>query len=293
LCCYKPRFRKPATIVFRTVTVPEAHYRAAPDNRRSSSRPFANDRLSCDVYCQFPARTPDMLKFIVLAAILLAGYCVQGADSVLSKRASRLPSCRSKLMDAPTDWITMEDPCTEKMREQIQTEFVASMTYLAMGAYFAQDTVNRPGFAKMFFESASEERQHAIKIIGYLLMRGKLTSDVGQLIRDPQPLGSTYSSGADALKNALILEASVTRKITEMAKVCETEFEKVNATGHFERTMNDYHLVDWLTGDFLNEQYEGQRDLAGKLSTLNKMMESHGALGEFLFDKKLLNGNSV
>jgi ferritin heavy chain len=37
----------------------------------------------------------------------------------------------------------------------------------------------------MFFESASEERQHAIKIIGYLLMRGKLTSDVGQLIRDP------------------------------------------------------------------------------------------------------------
>jgi hypothetical protein len=35
-------------------------------------------------------------------------------------------------MDAPTDWITMEDPCTEKMREQIQTEFVASMTYLAM-----------------------------------------------------------------------------------------------------------------------------------------------------------------
>jgi len=47
-------------------------------------------------------------------------------------------------------------------------------------------------------------------------------------------------------------------------------------------------LVDYLTGDFLTEQYEGQRDLAGKLSSLDKMMDKHGALGEFLFDKKLL-----
>lgn len=37
----------------------------------------------------------------------------------------------------------------------------------------------------MFFESASEEREHAIKIIGYLLMRGGLTQDISQLIRDP------------------------------------------------------------------------------------------------------------
>jgi len=45
--------------------------------------------------------------------------------------------------------------------------------------------VNRPGFAKIFFDSASEERDHAIKIIGYLLMRGGLTKDISQLIRDP------------------------------------------------------------------------------------------------------------
>lgn len=47
-------------------------------------------------------------------------------------------------------------------------------------------------------------------------------------------------------------------------------------------------LVDYLTADFLDEQYKGQRDLAGKISTLGKMMASHGPLGEFLFDKKLL-----
>lgn len=50
-------------------------------------------------------------------------------------------------------------------------------------------------------------------------------------------------------------------------------------------------MVDYLSEDFLTEQYEGQRDLAGKISNLGKMLESHGALGEFLFDKKLLTGN--
>lgn len=48
-----------------------------------------------------------------------------------------------------------------------------------------QDSVNRPGFAKFFLESASEEREHAMKIIQYLLMRGELTSEIGSLIRDP------------------------------------------------------------------------------------------------------------
>lgn len=47
-------------------------------------------------------------------------------------------------------------------------------------------------------------------------------------------------------------------------------------------------FADYLTGEFLEEQYKGQRDLAGKISTLGKMVDSNGAeLGEFLFDKSL------
>lgn len=68
------------------------------------------------------------------------------------------------------------------MRSQIQEELKAAMQYMAMGAYFSRDTVNRPGFAKMFFEAATEERGHAIKLIEYLLMRGELTSSVSKLI---------------------------------------------------------------------------------------------------------------
>lgn len=77
----------------------------------------------------------------------------------------------------------MVSPCIEKMREQVQEELKASIQYLAMGAHFSKDTVNRPGFAKFFFESASEERQHALKLIAYLLMRGELTSNVSRLIK--------------------------------------------------------------------------------------------------------------
>lgn len=47
-------------------------------------------------------------------------------------------------------------------------------------------------------------------------------------------------------------------------------------------------LVDYLTGTYLEEQYTGQRALAGKISTLDKMTETHGAIGEFLYDKKML-----
>ncbi len=49
-----------------------------------------------------------------------------------------------------------------------------------------------------------------------------------------------------------------------------------------------FQLVDYLTGEFLDEQYKGQRELAGMISTLDKMMRSHGPIGEFLYDKKLL-----
>ena len=47
-----------------------------------------------------------------------------------------------------------------------------------------------------------------------------------------------------------------------------------------------------MTGEFLEEQYKGQRDLAGKISTLGKMMKEHGELGEFLFDKRMLKGEA-
>lgn len=125
--------------------------------------------------------------------------------------------------------------------------------------------MNRPGFAKIFFNSASEERDHAFKIIGYLLMRGGLTKDISQLIRDPvckyiynmhvitfigyfiiclffilqQPLSEVWDDGLSALKEAIKLEAHVTRKIRDIATTCEEP-------GLEGSDFNDYHVSSIL-----------------------------------------------
>lgn len=188
--------------------------------------------------------------------------------------------CTNQELDIPTDWIDMNRLCVQKMRTQVTEELKASMQYMAMGAFFSKDTLNRPGFAQLFFKAASEERQHAINLISYLLMRGGLTVDASSLIkRNLVPAKTSWPNGISALKDALKLQAMVTRRIRSIIEVCESG-----------TTFNDYHLNDYLIGEFLEEQYHGQRDIAGKTSSLEKMMKQHGDLGEWLFDKKLLNG---
>uniref|UniRef100_T1GUI9 Ferritin n=1 Tax=Megaselia scalaris TaxID=36166 RepID=T1GUI9_MEGSC len=108
-------------------------------------------------------------------------------------------------------------------------------------------------------------------------MRGNLTSGITNLITSPQVKKAEWSNAVEALTDALELEAEVTKSIRGVIETCETGKEA---------KYNDYHLVDYLTGVYLEEQYKGQRELAGKLSTLKKMMTTHGEIGEFLFDKE-------
>lgn len=82
-------------------------------------------------------------------------------------------------LNVPQEWIDLKPDtnCVKKMHDQIKLEVKASLQYLAMGAYFSQDTINRGGFADFFFKAAGEEREHAYKLIEYLLMRGLFFGD--------------------------------------------------------------------------------------------------------------------
>ena len=213
---------------------------------------------------------------------LVASLCVAGS---LGKEYQ----CTYGYEIIPDTWADMVKPCVDMLKSQVEIEVGAAMTYLSMGAHFARDTVNRPGFSKFFFEAASEEREHAIKIIEYLLMRGELKSNIGELLSfSSKPMhNEDWRSGAFALQEALKLEANVTRSLRSIIAKCENT---VSDSIPPKKPNTDYHLVDYLSGDFLDEQYKGQRDLAGKLTTLGKMIKSQEHLGEFLFDKKLLNG---
>ena len=119
-------------------------------------------------------------------------------------------------------------------------------------------------------------------------MRGELTSDIGNLLKFSVKPPNDWKSGLFALKEALKLEADVTFSLRNIIAKCENS--TVSDAKFNRKATNDYHLVDYLSGDFLEEQYKGQRDLAGKITTLSKMLKSQKHLGEFLFDKKLLNG---
>lgn len=98
-----------------------------------------------------------------------------------------------------------------------------------MGAYFSQDTINRPGFSKFFFHAAHEERDHAQALISYLLIRGEMDGvseknqkAFGDLISVPQVEYRAWTA-VDALKEALKLEAEVTRSIKEVIRTCDEE----------------------------------------------------------------------
>lgn len=232
--------------------------------------------------------------------LLLSLAAVCSLSSVLADTCTKDAS----VVFSGINFVDMEDECVKETEEQIKKEITASVKYLHMAAHFARDSVNRPGFAKMFFEAASEEREHAYKLIEYLSMRGRYLRekspgdwksslpgfDISQLIKsaeDSPVLGVTLealtpkpddktTSGLIALQNALKLETAVTKSIRRLVQKCEGG-------------ANDYHFVDYLTSEFLEEQYKGQRDLAGKISTLGKMVKNQGSeLADFLFDKQLL-----
>ena len=94
------------------------------------------------------------------------------------------------------------------------------------------------GFSKVFFEHADEERQHGLKFIEYLRLRGgDTTSDFlgnGKL----EPILSKYvwNDGTEALRDALAMEKVVSANIKNMIDSCDN------------KNVNDYYSADWLTG---------------------------------------------
>lgn len=210
------------------------------------------------------------MKYLIALSVFLSAVALISAELECS-----IPL--DEKAEIPQKWINMTEICTRSLKKQIQTEFGASYEYMEMAAYFSQDIVNRPGFAELFFKAAREEREHGIKLIEYLTMRGgDLSEGVHKLFSVPHKEENYVIrfDGVSALKHAVDMETKVTESIRALIETCEHD-------------QNDYHLVDYLTGVYLEEQHKGTRELAGKLTTLKKMQNSHGHLAEFLFDKEL------
>jgi bacterioferritin B len=93
--------------------------------------------------------------------------------------------------------------------EQVGHEFGASLQYVSIAAHFSQRQLKL--LAKLFFEQADEEKQHAMKFVQYLLD----TKAELQIPSIPAPKPS-FATAEEAVQAALNWEEEVTRQITAL-----------------------------------------------------------------------------
>merc|ERR1711887_457265 len=174
------------------------------------------------------------------------------------------------------DPANFQAPCVAALEQQVKIEFQASLQYILMAAHFDQDTVNLPNVAGLFWSHADEERSHAIQFIQYLRMRGAENNDFfGDNPIQPREKVYDWAGVDDALRLALKMEKDVSAKMKEMIDVCSTPGQ------------DDPHAADWLTGNWLEEQLQGQRHLAGLINTFNNFKRGHEELAGWMFDQEL------
>jgi bacterioferritin B len=118
--------------------------------------------------------------------------------------------------------------------QQIGHEFGASMQYLSIAGHFQQRSLKL--LAKLFFEQAEEEKQHAMKFVKYVLdTKGNLQIPA---IAAPTP---TFASAEAAVEAALKWEHEVTGQIKGLMDLAVKE--------------NDYLAANFLQW-FIDEQLE-------------------------------------
>merc|ERR1719309_1204396 len=188
----------------------------------------------------------------------------------------------TNVLASAKDGKNYRESCAKLLSAQVHREFNASFTYLQMAAQFSEDDYYLPGVAKMFWEHADEEREHAKQFISYLRMRGFQDDtsffDKTQMLGPESSADRHWSSVTEALEDALKLEKSVSGSIKQIIDECF----KADNNGP-----DDQFTVDWLVGVSLEEQMKGQRHLAGLINSLSMMKMTSGSLGEWLFDQEL------
>jgi len=152
---------------------------------------------------------------------------------------------------------------------QIKMEFDASHTYLAMAAYFGRDDVAYRGFAKFFMKASEEEREHAVKLVNYLNLRGGYP----QIKSIDKPAG-TWEGPVEAMEAALQLERQVNSALLDLHWGAQEK--------------NDAHLQDFLEAEFLSEQVDSIRELSGFVTVLKRLRNDN--LGIHQFDEELFHG---
>ncbi len=135
--------------------------------------------------------------------------------------------------------------------QQIGREFSAGLQYVSIAGYF--DNQKLQLLAKLFFDQAQEENQHAMKFVRYLLdTQGEL-----EIPAIPQPVAS-FASAEAAAQAALNWEQEVTGQIKRLMDLAVSQ--------------TDY-LAQGFLQSFIDEQLEEVSKMDRLLSVIRRSGE--------------------
>ncbi len=126
------------------------------------------------------------------------------------------------------------------LHEQVGHELYASHQYLAIAAYFGEQSLD--GWADFYYRQSDEERGHALKIARFLVEVGaKFT-----LPALPECVPDEIQSPLDAARKSLNQERGVTQ-----------QFKSMNQVAHEDNDAVSIQFLAW----FLNEQVEEENSM--------------------------------
>ena len=149
---------------------------------------------------------------------------------------------------------------TAALNAQIAREFAAAHQYVAIGAHYAAETF--PQLSEFFYKQAEEEREHAMKMVNYLIDRGA-QPDIGQVEAPRQ----SFTDHVEPIALALEQERTVTVRISELFSIA--------------RETHDY-LSEQFMQWFLEEQVEEEASMGDLLAVAERTRGVPMLLEEYL-----------
>ncbi len=152
------------------------------------------------------------------------------------------------------------------LNEQIGHEFGASIQYVAIATYF--DGEGLPQLAERFYAQATEERDHAMRFVKYLVdADGQV-----EIPAIPAPRAG-FRSAEEAVQLSLTWEMTVTKQINQLVDLA------IRQNDHMTK-----NVLDW----FVNEQ----REEVASMDTLLRMVKRAGESGLLFVENYLAQGKT-
>jgi ferritin len=188
-------------------------------------------------------------SFKIAASQELAAPCAAPGEKERPERALRLnPADAERVaLDAlmrSEAHVLISEKINAAINAQIGFELGNSNQYLSIASYFEAESLF--GLAKLFFKQADEEREHAMKLLKFVLDSGGKV-DIPSI---PAPR-SDFASAEDAAQFALDSELRTTQQVYDLVELATREKNYITT-----------NFLQWFVSEQLEEVSSAQTRLA-------------------------------